>query len=70
MDLLLGTTAFAIGVFVVLAPMRAIKIWGWKQMYQLEPRRRTLYVRCYQVFGISLSLSGILVALSGIFGWR
>jgi hypothetical protein len=70
MNLLISTAALALGIFVALSPARATKLWGWKQLNQLEPRHRTLYLRCYRVFGISLGLSGILVALSDIFGWR
>ena len=70
MNLLIGTAALALGIFVVLSPARATKLWGWKQFERLEPRHRILYLRCYRAFGISLGLSGMLVALSGIFGWR
>jgi hypothetical protein len=70
MNLLISAIALAFGIFVLVSPARATKLWGWKHFNQLGPRHRMLYLRWYRVFGISIGLSGILVALCDIFGWR
>jgi hypothetical protein len=70
MNLLISTLALALGIFVATSPMRATKVWGWKQLDRLGPRRRTLYLRCYRAFGIFLGLAGILFALDSLLSWR
>lgn len=66
MNLFIGTMAVALGIFVATSPMRATKVWGWKQFDQLGPRDRTLYLRWYRAFGILLGLAGILFALDSL----
>ncbi|HSR06860.1 MAG TPA: hypothetical protein VLM42_06905 [Bryobacteraceae bacterium] len=66
MNLFIGTMAVALGIFVTASPMRATKVWGWKQFDQLGPRHRTLYLRWYRAFGILLGLAGILFALDSL----
>ena len=67
MTLLVSTIAFAFGIFAAVSPAQATKLWGWKQFDQLGPRDRMLYLRWYRAFGISLGLSGILLALGRYF---
>jgi hypothetical protein len=69
MNLLISTIALALGIFAAVSPAQATKLWG-KQIDQLDPRIRILYLRWYRAFGISLGLSGILLALGYIFNWR
>lgn len=66
MNLMISTMAVALGVFVTASPMRATKVWGWKQFDQLAPRHRTLYLRCYRAFGVLLGFAGILLALDSL----
>ncbi len=66
MNLVISTLAVALGIFVAASPMRATKVWGWKQFDQLEPRRRTLYLHCYRAFGVLLGFAGILNALDSL----
>jgi hypothetical protein len=70
MTLLISTIALAFGIFVAVSPVQATKLWGWKNLDQLGPRNRSLYLRCYRTFGIFLGLSGVLLALGDIFNWR
>jgi hypothetical protein len=70
MNLLISTIALALGIFAAVSPAQATKLWGWKQISQLDPRDRILYLRWYRAFGISLGLSGALLALGDIFDWR
>ena len=67
MTLLISTIAFAFGIFAAVSPVQATKLWGWKHLNQLEPRDRMLYLRCYRAFGITLGLSGALLALAQYF---
>jgi hypothetical protein len=69
MNLLISAITLALGIFVTVSPAQATKLWG-KQINQLDPRGRVLYLRWYRAFGISLSLSGVLLALGYIFNWR
>jgi hypothetical protein len=66
MNLLISTMAVALGIFVAASPMRATKVWGWKQFDQLGPRHRILYLRCYRAFGVLLGFAGILLALDSL----
>jgi len=66
MNLFISTTALALGIVVAAAPMRATKVWGWKQFDQLGPRHRTLYLRCYRAFGVLLGFAGILLVLDSL----
>jgi hypothetical protein len=70
MTLLISTIAFIFGIFAAASPTQATKLWGWEHLNQLEPRDRMLYLRWYRTFGISLGLSGILLALGDIHNWR
>jgi hypothetical protein len=70
MTLLIATIAVAFGAFAAVLPAQATRLWGWKQVDQLEPRNRMLYLRWYRVFGISLGLSGVLLAFGDILDWR
>jgi hypothetical protein len=63
MTLLVSTIALAFGIFAAVSPAQATKLWGWKHVNQLGPRDRMLYLRWYRAFGISLGLSGLLLAL-------
>ena len=67
MTLLISTIALAFGIFAAVSPAQATKIWGWKHLNQLGPRDRTLYLRWYRAFGITLGLSGVLLALGQYF---
>jgi hypothetical protein len=67
MTLLISTIAFAFGIFATVSPVQATKLWGWKHLNQLEPRDRMLYLRWYRAFGITLGLSGALLALAQYF---
>jgi hypothetical protein len=67
MTLLISTIAFAFGIFAAVSPAQATKLWGWKHMNQLDPRDRMLYLRWYRAFGITLGLSGMLLALGQYF---
>ena len=67
MTLLISTIAMAFGIFAALLPAQATKLWGWKHLNQLDPRHRTLYLRWYRTFGITLGLSGVLLALGRYF---
>jgi hypothetical protein len=66
MNLFVSTMAVALGIFAAAFPLRATKVWGWKELDQLEPRRRTRYLRCYRAFGILLGLAGICFALDSL----
>ena len=70
MNLFISSMAVALGIFVAASPMRAAKVWGWKQFDQLKPRRRTLYLRCYRAFGFLLGLAGILFVLDSLLNLR
>jgi len=67
MTLLISTIALAFGTFAAVSPAQATKLWGWKHLNQLDPRDRLRYLRCYRAFGITLGLSGILLALGRYF---
>jgi len=67
MTLLVSTIALAFGVFAAVSPAQATKLWGWKHLNQLAPRHRILYLRWYRAFGITLGLSGVLLALAQYF---
>jgi hypothetical protein len=66
LNLAVGAVTLAIGVFVTASPAQAAKIWGWKNLNQLDPDGRALYFRCYRVLGILLALAGALFAFEGI----
>jgi hypothetical protein len=66
MNLFISSMAVALGIFVAASPMRATRVWGWKQFDQLEPRHRTRYLRCYRTFGVLLGFAGILFALDSL----
>jgi hypothetical protein len=68
MNLLISTVALAFGIFAASSPMRATKVWGWKQLDQLEPRNKIRYLLWYRAFGIFLGLAGILFALDSLLG--
>jgi hypothetical protein len=70
MNLLISTIALVFGIFAAVSPAEATRVWGWKQLNQLTPGDRLLYLRWYRGFGILLGLSGILFALEDIFNWR
>jgi hypothetical protein len=70
MNLFISTMAVALGIFAAASPMRATKVWGWKQFDQLGPRQRTLYLRCYRAFGVILGLAGILFAVDNLLNSR
>lgn len=67
MNLFVSTIALAFGIFAAVSPAHATKLWGWKHVNQLDPRDKILYLRWYRVFGISLGLSGALLALERYF---
>ena len=67
LTLLISTIALAFGTFAAVLPAQATKLWGWKHLNQLEPRNRMIYLRWYRAFGITLGLSGILLALGRYF---
>jgi hypothetical protein len=67
MTLLVSTIALAFGIFAAVSPAQATKLWGWKHLNQLDPRNRILYLRWYRAFGITLGLSGVLLALGQYF---
>ena len=70
MNLLVSTIALSFGIFAAILPAQATKLWGWKQMNQLGPRDRMLYLRWYRAFGICLGLSGVLLAIGDLLDWR
>ena len=59
----LFTVAF--GIFAAIAPDRAARVWGWKNLEQLGPAARTWYFRIYRGCGVLLCLAGILLAAGG-----
>jgi hypothetical protein len=67
MTLLISTIALAFGTFAAVSPVQATKLWGWKHLNQLGPRDRMIYLRWYRGFGITLGLSGALLALERYF---
>ena len=67
MTLLVSTIALAFGIFAAVLPAQATKLWGRKHLNQLDPRDRMLYLRWYRAFGITLGLSGVLLALGRYF---
>ena len=56
----IGTITLAIGIFLMASPAQAARIWGWRNLDQLNPGGRTFYFRCYRVLGILLALAGVL----------
>ena len=70
MTLFISAIALALGIFTAISPIRATKVWGWKQLDQLGPRHRTLYLRWYRAFWILLGLAGMLFALDSLLGWH
>jgi hypothetical protein len=63
MNLLLSSLAVTLGLFAAISPARAALIWGWRNLHELAPGRRALYLGCYRTFGIILCLAGILSAV-------
>lgn len=51
----------AAGLFVMIAPARAAKVWGWKNLDKLGPAARRWYFRVYRAWGVLLCLAGILL---------
>ena len=70
MNLFISSMALALGIFVAAAPVRATKVWGWKEFDQLQPRDKTVYLRWYRAFGFLLGLAGILFALDSLLNAR
>jgi hypothetical protein len=58
---LVSLAALAAGFFAAVAPDRAAKIWGWKNLDQLGPASRRWYFRVYRTWGVLLCLAGILL---------
>jgi hypothetical protein len=56
--------AVAFGIFVIISPARAAKIWGWKNLDQLTPLGRSWYFRAYRMWGVLLCAAGIFLEAS------
>ena len=65
-QLYLSTIAVALGIFVVLSPAQAAKIWAPQRLAKLAPERRPSLLRLVRAFGIVLCLAGALVAIDSI----
>lgn len=57
-----SAVALALGVFVVVSPARAVRIWGWEHFDALPRRHKATYLLSFRVMGIVICLAGMLVA--------
>lgn len=67
MDLVISTLSVALGIAVTAEPERAARVWGWKDLDRLTPSSRCWYLRTYRIFGVLLSIAGIMVAVERVF---
>jgi hypothetical protein len=58
---LVSLIAVAAGIFVAIAPAKAARVWGWKNLDNLGPAARRWYFRAYRAWGVLLCLAGILL---------
>jgi hypothetical protein len=65
-SLLVSAVAMALGVFIVVPPDQAAKIWGAKRLENLTVNRRPQLVHWYRLFGIFLFLGGLLVVIEDV----
>ena len=66
MSLFLSGVALASGVFIVIAPGRAARIWGWENFETLTPTHKRWYLRSFRFMGTVIALGGILNAVDSI----
>jgi hypothetical protein len=66
MNLVVSIVAMVLGLFFAVSPNRAAKIWGTKQLENLAPEHRAVFLKWYRVFGIVLCLGGALFAIDSI----
>jgi hypothetical protein len=63
MTLFISACALAFGLYIVLYPIRAARIWGWEHMDRLSHARRILYLRAFRAMGACIGLAGMLFGL-------
>jgi hypothetical protein len=66
MNLLVSAVGIALGVFIMVAPQRAARIWGAERLEKLAPPRRSFFLQWYRAFGVTLCLAALLFALDTI----
>jgi hypothetical protein len=66
MNLLLSAIAMVFGIFVTVSPVRAAKIWASGRLHGMTSEQRISFLRKYRVFGVVLSLGGLLSAVDSI----
>jgi hypothetical protein len=62
MQFLVSIVTVAFGIYMAIAPARAARVWGWKNLDHLSPTARTWYFRIYRAWGLLLCLAGILAS--------
>ena len=65
-NVVVSAVAIAIGSFIVASPDQAARIWGAQRFANSTPERRNVLVRWYRIFGISVFLAGVLLALDSV----
>lgn len=66
MTVLIILAALIVGIFIVVAPARAMRIWGWKHFDEMSPRDQSTYLRSYRGMGIVVGLAAILAAVDSL----
>jgi len=66
MNLVLSGVAMAFGVFAAVSPVRAANVWAAGRLDRLVPERRSRFLLCYRLLGVSLFLGGLLFAVDSI----
>ena len=66
LDILVSSLAVALGLFITASPARAAKVWSADRIAKLTPARRVWFLRCYRVFGVMISLAGVLFVLDSM----
>jgi hypothetical protein len=57
-----SVTALVVGIFIVVWPARAARIWGWKHFDEMSPRSGDLPAKLSR-YGIVVGLAAVMAAL-------
>ena len=61
-NLLVSAVTMALGIFVLVSPAHAAKVWGSEKFHKLNPDQRVSLLRCWRALGFLLCLEAVLIA--------